>query len=329
MTTITRLRTGISIPTKGRHRLRRITAYVALGLCAVVVAASIPVYMRYDRYMGDARERLRSLDSKVATTALGSTEYATYGAGPPVLVIHGVLGGYDQGLLIARDQVGERFFSIVPSRFGYLRTPMPDAASAATQADAYAALLDQLGIQRVAVVGTSAGTASAIQFALRYPERTSALVLTSMSAGQKQSMPKSVARAVFGSDFIVWAATTYFPTQLGFGTPLNSEEKADREKAIETAHPASLRTNGTIFDNYVSTPSIFNLPVEQIAVPTLVINTRDDGMVKFDHARRMAERIPGVKFIPIERGGHVFLGQNRQVREVVTSFLTEHSSVTD
>jgi len=41
------------------------------------------------------------------------------GEGPPVLIVHGAGGGYDQGLWVARDSVGEGFRIIAPSRFGY------------------------------------------------------------------------------------------------------------------------------------------------------------------------------------------------------------------
>ena len=47
----------------------------------------------------------------------------------------------------------------------------------ADQADAYALLLDTLGIERAAVFGYSGGGPSAIQFAFRHAERTSALIL--------------------------------------------------------------------------------------------------------------------------------------------------------
>jgi len=50
-------------------------------------------------------------------------------------------------------------------------------ASPAAQADAHACLLDALNIIKVAVVGVSAGAPSSMQFALRYPERISSLVL--------------------------------------------------------------------------------------------------------------------------------------------------------
>jgi len=56
---------------------------------------------------------------------------------------------------------------------------MPPGAAVADQADAYAALLDHLQLDRVVLCGFSAGGPAAIQFALRHPERLYGLVLGS------------------------------------------------------------------------------------------------------------------------------------------------------
>ena len=66
---------------------------------------------------------------------------------------------------------------IAPSRFGYLGSGRPQNAFPAVQADALAWLVAHLGEEKVVVVGGSAGSLSALQFALRHPERTQALVL--------------------------------------------------------------------------------------------------------------------------------------------------------
>jgi pimeloyl-ACP methyl ester carboxylesterase len=150
---------------------------------AVLFAAGLPVaglagfaWVRYLREI--RRERMRaSTGSEIAETRCGSIEYAEVGSGPPVLLVHGAGGGYDQGLLLGRPLAEKGFHVVAMSRFGYLRTPLPDDASAEAQADAHAALLDTLGIGRAAVVGASAGAPSAMQFALRHPDRASALVL--------------------------------------------------------------------------------------------------------------------------------------------------------
>jgi pimeloyl-ACP methyl ester carboxylesterase len=74
--------------------------------------------------------------------------------------------------------LADRGFRIIAmSRFGYLRTPMPLDASPAARADAHACVLDALDIPRAAIAAGSAGAPSAMQFALRHPERCSALVL--------------------------------------------------------------------------------------------------------------------------------------------------------
>ena len=111
-----------------------------------------------------------------APTRHGVMEYAVAGEGPPVLMIHGTGGGFDQGLLFARRLVAAGYRVIAPSRFGYLRSALPADPSSEDQADAFVDLLDALGIDRVPVVGGSAGALSAIAFALRHPDRCTALV---------------------------------------------------------------------------------------------------------------------------------------------------------
>jgi pimeloyl-ACP methyl ester carboxylesterase len=95
------------------------------------------------------------------------------GQGPTVLLSHGSLGGYDQGLWLG-GLIGSGFHYLATSRFGYLRSPVPADPSSAAQARHYVALLDALQIEKAAVVGISAGGTSALQFVLGYPNAVSA-----------------------------------------------------------------------------------------------------------------------------------------------------------
>lgn len=183
------------------------------ALAVTVVAVAMLLYARFRRDIRTAQERLQSGGSQVIETNCGRIEYATFGEGYPVLVVHGIFGGFDQGLVVARGNAGEEFRSIVPSRFGYLRTPLPDSASPALQADAYKCLLDALGIQQAAVFGTSAGGTSAIQFALRHPDRCSALVLLSSNGpGETEAAlpPEPVAKGALQVRFHILAGDHIF-----------------------------------------------------------------------------------------------------------------------
>ena len=144
---------------------------------AAAAALTFPICEAYRADITAARRRIAT-GGRVVKTAAGPIEYAEAGHGAPVLMIHGAGGGYDQGLWGFGDGLGEQDYRVIaPSRFGYLATPLPRDGSPAAQAGAHAALLDTLGVGRVAVMGASAGALSAMQFAIRYPQRTAALVL--------------------------------------------------------------------------------------------------------------------------------------------------------
>jgi pimeloyl-ACP methyl ester carboxylesterase len=129
-------------------------------LVAPAIVCAVIVYGLYVRDLAAIRARVQQ-GGHLAATPAGIVEYANQGEGRPALVIHGAGGGYDQGLLIAASLLGPGFRVIAPSRFGDLQTPVPKDTSPAAQAEAHAALLDWLGIDKVIVVGVSAGAPSA------------------------------------------------------------------------------------------------------------------------------------------------------------------------
>src|SRR6185369_5150053 len=186
--------------------------------------------------------------SVMADTRCGAIEYAVAGDGPPVLIVHGAGGGYDQGLDLGAPIAGKGFRIVAMSRFGYLRTPLPRDASAAAQADAHAALLDTLGIAGAAIIGVSAGAPSALQFALRYPQRCSALVLLAPATyvprpgGAPSIAPRAWATFLFAtalrSDLLFWAAIHLARATVVralLGTPSDVVERASGDEQARVA----------------------------------------------------------------------------------------------
>lgn len=196
---------------------------VLIGLVLLSIAA---VLVRYFRDMRAARKRVESLGSQVIETANGPTEYARVGEGYPILVVHGAIGGFDQGLYVATSLGLSNCQILSVSRFGHLRSPVPPNANLDTQADAYASLLDALKIKQAAVFAISAGSTSAIRFAARHPERVSALILFGPDVPGKSQValpPRFVFDVLFRSNFIYWVLITYFKKKYakndGAGTP--------------------------------------------------------------------------------------------------------------
>jgi pimeloyl-ACP methyl ester carboxylesterase len=53
---------------------------------------------------------------------------------------------------------------------------------------------------------------------------------------------------------------------------------------------------------YLSNPDVQGYALEEIAVPTLIISAKDDGLSAFENAARAATRIAGSKLVACERG---------------------------
>ena len=122
-----------------------------------------------------AIERLNAA-SEVNETARGPVEFARRGDAPYVVIFHGTPQGHNASIFGERFEAAG-FGTITPSRPGYLRTPLATGPSFAEQADAVAALLDSLSIDRVAAYAISGGGPSGIEFAARHPDRVNALIL--------------------------------------------------------------------------------------------------------------------------------------------------------
>ena len=149
---------------------------------------------------------MTSLDARavVLQTARGDAQLAREGQGPQVLVSHGGPGGFDLGLAWSRHLLDGGCEVLAPSRPGYLRTPLDSGRSPKNQADLYAAILDSLDIERLAVLGFSAGAPSAVHFAARYPDRTKALFLDAPILLPFEPPISAARRATYESGVLVW-----------------------------------------------------------------------------------------------------------------------------
>lgn len=315
---------------------------VAIFITFLVAGLMVLVFTRYQRDIRQARERI-SVGSQIAQTPCGPIEYAVAGEGPPVLVVHGAGGGYDQGLEFSEGLAQSGFRVIAMSRFGYLRTPMPADASAAAQADAHACLLDALNIPRAAILAASAGAPSSMQFALRHPERTTALVLlipiaypshvvqNLEGALSKQTLTaaKFLIETSLRSDFMFWAAPRLAPKSVIpalLATPQSVLEHASADERVRVTQmlecmlPISARRQGTLNDALI-TPFLPRYELERIAAPTLILSTADDLFRTYDGARYSAEHIPHARFIGYPSGGHLLVGHYKEVTSLIASFL--------
>jgi pimeloyl-ACP methyl ester carboxylesterase len=330
--------TNLIIATK-RKKVGRI---LTLSIGVLIIGLIAWVYTNYQHDIQQESERVM-IGSEIANTPCGPIEYASEGDGPVVLVSHGAGGGFDQGMEVATLLVQNGFRVIAVSRFGYLRTPLPEDASPVAQADNFACLLDKLNISRAVILGFSAGAPSSMMFAIRYPQRTEALVLMVpaaypahldyQSGGAMPQQNSMIKKILFGtvlkSDFLLWAAFRLAPQtmyQVMLGIPEGVVEKAnpdEQERASQVLYhllPFSQRLPGVLNDALI-TPFLPRYELERIEAPTLILGVADDLYGTYDGALYSAEHIPHARFIGYPSGGHAMIGHQKEALTEIVSFL--------
>jgi len=122
--------------------------------------------------------------------ALKSTSGLSYlraGCGPPLVLVHGYLGGAAQWRAEI-DRLAERFDVIAPDLPGFAGSAaLPPPGRIAGFAAAVVALLDELGIARVTLLGHSMGGMIVQDLAAAHPARVARLIL--YATGPHGAMP--------------------------------------------------------------------------------------------------------------------------------------------
>jgi pimeloyl-ACP methyl ester carboxylesterase len=301
----------------------------------LVLVATIVVFVGFHRWRQVALKRLVE-GSHIAETRCGPVEYATMGEGPALVVLHGGMGGWDQGMFLAED-IAEGFTVIAPSRGGYLRTPLSTGKTPEEVADSIIGLLDTLGVETCGVLGVSGGGPTALAMTLRHPQRVRALSMASAISGHHEQPELTVndwmVRILFSKmggyvlDLITWflfLQIMQIMPRFGIRRLFNATEELRRDAAAERVEgvmrsptqrnyfgrlfecslPLSVRKIG--LDNDIAQFARLPIyPVEEISCPTLVIHGRHDGNVPFSHALFVADGVPNVQLFVAETCGHL------------------------
>lgn len=282
----------------------------------------------YKKKLAERYAELKKIDSKVFFSSFGDIEYCIRGEGTTILISHGVSGGVDQGIGLTNSFFNKKYKFLILSRFGYLRSSIPDNPSAEKQADAFKELLDELNIDKIVLYANSAGSTSVIHFAIKYPQICKCLILQSANAPLDYK-PGAPPKFIFKSNFLYWIFLKLFGKMMfSMFVPKNiikNLSRKEKNKLMDDVFfsvlPITKRTKGALFDTFVSNPSIKDIPFDKISVPTMILNAIDDPATKIYGARLLAEKIPNSKLVEFETGGHLLFNQDKKVKEEIDKFL--------
>ena len=275
---------------------------------------------------------------KSVATPQGVVEYAEFGEGPPVIALHGAMGGYDQSAILARTVLPAGFRVLAVSRPGYLGTPLTSGKTPEAQADLLAALLDALSIDCAVVVAISGGGPTAIHFALSHCARCRGLVLCSTVSRA------NTFRIPFRFQILKFLARLPFVAARMRESTINNLDQAARRSVTNTACLRNLKADPqawahfgeltlSTFDrmaqridgseNDFRITQTYEYPLEEIAVPALIVHGTDDPFVNFEeHAETAHRRIPQAELLMLAGGEHAAIFTHREtVRQRLAQFL--------
>lgn len=262
-------------------------------------------------------------------TAHGPVEVVRVGEGPPVLMVHGTPGGWDQAVAMGRFLSESGFEVIAPSRPGYLGTPLGDRASIDAQADLHAALLDALGIARVGLLLWSGGGPSGYRLAVRHPDRVSTIVafaaVSEAYHADEASLDERLLMKTKPGNWFLRFLSAHAPEQLVKGTLSSegdlTEEELEQRVAAVMADPERLElvqvVAGCVADrahraigednDLEQFAAIETLELERIVAPTLIVQGSADTDVVPRYSDVAAASIPGNIRLTLDRGTHLAL----------------------
>jgi pimeloyl-ACP methyl ester carboxylesterase/DNA-binding CsgD family transcriptional regulator len=251
--------------------------------------------------------------------------YAVSGDGPPLVVpawwvSHLELNWHDRAFRSFWDFVGEGH-SLVrydgPGVGMSDRVEQPQERTLECEVALLGAVLDELGLERVTLLGGSSGGCAAIAFAARFPDRVDRLLLYGAYADGGSIAPPEVRDAIVATVRSHWGLGSRVLADI-FLSGAGAEER-ERFARLQRA-AASAETAAALLERVYRFD--VRAELERVRAPTQVVHRRADRAIPYEQGRALAAAISGATLIPLSGGAHLpWAGDAQSVARALRSFL--------
>lgn len=244
----------------------------------------------------------RTINLLCGTAALCVREQGT---GSPVLLLHGGAGPDSMAALAAALPDRRTILPVIP---GFDGTPRASwIKSVSDVATLYLAMIEELDLADMLLVGNSVGGWIAAEMAARQPDRVSALVLIN-AVGLTPNEDT-------GPIMDLFSLSPDKRAQMAFHEP-------SRQPPLNPGQISQLRENASVMSIYAGDPYMhdpaFETRLGEIEMPTTVLWGASDCIVRESYGVAMARLIHGAAFRAIPQAGHFpQIEQTEKVANVV------------
>lgn len=221
------------------------------------------------------------------------------GDGPPLVLLNGIMMT-TQSWSPMLPRLASRHRCVLHDFRGQLRSEKPGRYTLEQHVDDLRALLDELGIERADIVGTSYGGEIGMLFAIAHPERVRKLAVIACVAEADDVLREKVGRWI--------DVARHDPTHLYEETVHDNFSQAFlTPRFIELGHERLRTYPPEWFESFAQLcEAALTLHVDpaKIAAPMLVVCGENDALKPVAHSRAIAGRAPDAQLVVIPNAGH-------------------------
>ncbi len=254
--------------------------------------------------------------------------YQTAGSGPPLVLLHGLLGGsfcWRHNLESLAQQ--HTVFAVDLPGHGLSDAPAEIDCSMVRQAERVSRLMRELSLHHVGLMACSYGAAVALWLASA--EQVSALVLVApanpWSDFGRQRIEFLSTR--FGGRFLraifpISGPIHWIALRRMYGTPANATREAKRGYVEHIIKPGRAHNSLATLRNWQADMNALRPLIPRIAAPTLLISGRKDRAVDPQSCEMLQQQIPKCELISLPDLGHLPFEEAPEVfNQIVLEFL--------
>jgi len=256
-------------------------------------------------------------------------QYEISGYGPPVVFINGLTMDLN-GWLLQVDAFSKEYRMVRYDCRGQGDSDKPESEySQELHADDLACLLEKLEIPRAHLVGLSNGGMIAQHFALRYPEKTGALVLVDACSHAdtllKLIVTSWIEAAEAGGSGLRYDVTLPYLFSEDF-----MSKNLDRILAMKEMNMARNPVKAIVNLSRASMRHDLRDRVSEITAPTLILSGEEDILIPLRYSRMLREKIKNSTLVTLKNCGHVPpIEKPEEFNRIAIKFLKEHDSLLD
>ncbi len=243
--------------------------------------------------------------------------YESNGEGKSITFLHGA-GGNHASWWQQIPSFSQRYRCLTLDHRGFGWSTDPQGKGAACFADDLEALLNELGIERTALVAQSMGGRTASQFTLRHPERVSALVMCD-TLGILAWEELSERREKLRAERLAVAGVSG-ELRRGYMAPgfiASQSEMTFLYQQVQSFNPPRAGTGPQLTTRREE--------LARLSVPTLFIVGAEDPVLPTEIVSELAEAIPDAELLEFASCGHSVYWENApEFNRALEAFLAKH-----